>query len=67
MRVFRAKRIGAQRPVLEERITAATHRPTQQTWAKVTMALQLFSKKFMDFASKTYKKALATELNKMGR
>jgi hypothetical protein len=30
------------------------------------MALELFSKKFMDSASKLYKASLATELNKMG-
>lgn len=31
------------------------------------MALEMFTKKFMDFASKTYKATLATELNKMGK
>jgi hypothetical protein len=30
------------------------------------MALEIFSKKFMDSASKIYKASLATELNKMG-
>jgi hypothetical protein len=31
------------------------------------MALEMFTKKFMDFASRTYKKSVATELNKMGK
>lgn len=31
------------------------------------MALELFKKKFMDAASKAYKKSLAGELNKMGK
>jgi hypothetical protein len=30
------------------------------------MALELFSKKFLDAASKAYKASLASELNKMG-
>jgi len=30
------------------------------------MALELFTKKFMDVASKAYKAALAKELNQMG-
>jgi len=32
----------------------------------LTMALNLFYKNFMDFASKAYKKALGSELKKMG-
>ncbi len=31
-----------------------------------TMALELFTKKFMDVASGMYKRTLANELNKMG-
>lgn len=31
------------------------------------MALEQFSKKFMDFASKAYKASLAKELNKVGK
>jgi hypothetical protein len=31
-----------------------------------TMALELFTKKFMETASGMYKRAVATELNKMG-
>jgi hypothetical protein len=30
------------------------------------MALELFYKKFIDFAAASYKKALAVELNKIG-
>jgi hypothetical protein len=33
----------------------------------VTMALELFTKKFMETASGMYKRAVATELNKMGK
>lgn len=31
------------------------------------MALEMFTKKAMDFMSKAYKKSLAGELNKMGK
>lgn len=37
-----------------------------QQKAIFTMALELFTKKFMDAASKAYKNALAKDLNKMG-